>query len=117
MVIVIGLFLGLGFTITLPDVAGIGMVSSIVGTLIVLIWWLFFSRAPRLERLGAMAVMIAAWFAMRPLLDRSIIGGAMGALPVLGFTVFAVALVVWAGGTRNHSRGIRRASRAESCIR
>jgi outer membrane protein assembly factor BamB len=51
--------------------------------------------------------MIAAWFAMRPFLDKSILGGAMGALSVLAFPVLAVGLVVWAAVTRNMAGRIR----------
>ena len=40
-----------------------------------------------------------AWFAMRPLLDKSIIGGAMGGLPVLTFPVLLVGLALWAAAT------------------
>jgi outer membrane protein assembly factor BamB len=105
--IVIGLSLGLFLPMAMEDPRWIGLLSSMVGALAVLVWWLFFSRARWSERLGAMAVLIAAWFAMRPLLDRSILNGAMGALPVFAFPVFAVALVVWAGATRNLSNGIR----------
>jgi len=107
IMIVVGLFVGLVFTITSPDAAAVGLVAAIVGTLVVFVWWLFFSRAPWFERLGALALMIASWVAMRPLLDRSIIGGAMGALPVIAFTVFAVALVVWITATKNLSHRLR----------
>jgi outer membrane protein assembly factor BamB len=110
VLIVIGLGAGLLLNLTLPDAATLGMVSAMTGALAVLVWWLFFSRARWGERLGALAVLIAAWFAMRPLLDKSILGGGMGALPFFGFTLLAVALVVWASVTRNLSDGIRRVS-------
>jgi outer membrane protein assembly factor BamB len=106
-VIVVGLFLGLLFTIAMPDVAAAGILASVVGTLVVFLWWLFFSRVPWSQRLGALAFLILVWFAMRPLLDKSIIGGAMGALPAIAFTVFAVALVVWAATTQSLSGRIR----------
>jgi outer membrane protein assembly factor BamB len=108
--VVVGLVIGVSVTTTMPDAAAVGNLGAIVGTLAVLVWWLFFSRARWSERLGAIALLIAAWFAMRPLLDRSIIGGAMGALPFFAFTVLAVALAVWASVTRNLSSGIRRVS-------
>src|SRR4030095_11626500 len=103
VVIVIGLVLGLLFTIAIPDVAAVGLLASIVGTLVVFVWWLFFSRARWFERLAAMARLIAAWIGRRPFLDKSIIGGAMGGLPFVAFTVFAVALVAWATATQNFS--------------
>jgi outer membrane protein assembly factor BamB len=99
------------FGFIFPDIMdGLGLLASAIGAVAVFIWWLFFSRARWVDRLGAMVVMVAAWIAMRPLLDKSILGGAMGALPVFGFTVFAIALVVWAAATPRMARGARRAS-------
>ena len=109
-VIAVGLGLGIPLNLTMPAVAGIGMLGALIGSIVVIVWWLFFSRVSRSERWGAFAVLIAAWFAMRPFLDRSIIGGAMGALPILTLPVLAVALVVWASTTQNSSTGIRRVS-------
>jgi outer membrane protein assembly factor BamB len=108
--IVIGLSIGLSLNLAMPDVAGIAMLGVIVGTLGGSIWWLFFSRAPRSERWGVMALLVAAWIAMRPLLDKSIIGGAMGGLPVLTFPVLLAGLAVWAAATQYVSVGIRRVS-------
>ncbi len=110
VVIVIGLAIGILLNLTMPNVAGVGIAGALVGTLAVFVWWLFFSRARRLERWSVIALMIVAWFAMRPFLDRSIIGGAMGGLPVMAFTVLAVALVAWASLSRARSEGIRRVS-------
>jgi outer membrane protein assembly factor BamB len=105
--IVMGFTIGILLNLAMPDIAGFGILGAVIGMLGVFVWWLFFSRARWPERLGAVAVMIAAWFAMRPFLDKSIIGGAMGALPVLTFPVMAVGLVVWALVTRNLSGRIR----------
>jgi hypothetical protein len=92
------------------DAALFGMIGVIAGTLVVFAWWLFFSRVRWSERLGAIALLIAAWFALRPFLHVSIIGGAMGVLPVLAFPVLAAALGIWAWATRNLSKGMRRVS-------
>ena len=37
-----------------------GMIGALAGTLAIVVWWLFFSRAPWSERIGAIVVMIAA---------------------------------------------------------
>src|SRR5688572_17269395 len=107
VLIVIGLPLGILLNLAMPNTAFIGMLLALVGGLATLIWWLFFSRVRWSERLGALAVLIAAWFAMRPFLDKSILGGAMGGLPFFTLSVFGVALFFWAWRTRNLSNGIR----------
>ena len=37
----------------LPDALILGVITSLAGTVLILLWWLFFSRAPWSERLGA----------------------------------------------------------------
>jgi len=102
--------------IVMPDAAIVGMAGVMIGALAILLWWLFFSRARWSERLGGIALLVAAWFAMRPFLDPSIIGGAQGALPVLAVPVLAAALAVWAWATRHQSDGVRRASMVVSIL-
>ncbi len=95
-----------------PDASFIGVIGAIVGTLAIVVWWLFFSRAPWSERIGAILVMIAAVFATRPLLHRSITNGMMGMM----FPIYAVpmllgpAFVAWAVVTQRSSMWVRRAS-------
>jgi outer membrane protein assembly factor BamB len=84
--------------ILLPDLAIIGVLASVIGAAAILLWWLFFSRAPWSERLGALLVIAAAVFAITPLLHASISTGLMGRM----FYVYAApsavapALVIWA---------------------
>jgi outer membrane protein assembly factor BamB len=110
--IVAGVVIVAGFVlvVAIPPAAMAGIAAVMAGALAVPLWWLFFSRARWAERLGAIALMIAAWLAMRPLLDISIIGGAMGGLPFLAFAVLFAVLGIWAWATRNLSGGVRRAS-------
>ena len=110
VLIVIGLLVSLFPSVAMPDLAMFGLAGAMIGTFAVFIWWIFFSRARWSERLGVTVLMIATWVAMRPLLDPSIVGGAMGGLPFFGFTLFAIALVVWAAATQNSSKGSRRVS-------
>ena len=80
--------------------------------LVVLAWWLFFSRAPWSERLGALVLIVAALYATPHLLHESIRTGMMGfmffayAVPVL-----SLVLVVWAVVTRRLAPGLRRLQR------
>src|SRR5258708_6086566 len=95
-----------------PDGLVYGMFGAIGGAALVALWWLLFSRAAWIERLGAIAATVAAFYALRPLLDQSIAGGMMGmmfafyAIP----PVLAPAFVAWAVATRRLSTGVRRAT-------
>jgi hypothetical protein len=78
--------------------------------LAILVWWLFFSRAPWSERLGAIMLMIIALFATSRIVHESIAGGAMGMLLYfLAIPVLSLALVAWAAASRRLSNGPRRA--------
>jgi outer membrane protein assembly factor BamB len=95
-----------------PDTGFAGMIAALAGTLAIIAWWLFFSRAPWSERIGAIVVMLVAVFATRPFLHRSITNGMMGfmfpiyAVPVLLGPAFVASVVA----TRRSSSGVRRAS-------
>jgi outer membrane protein assembly factor BamB len=94
----------------LPAAAETGQIAAIASAAVIAAWWLLFSRAPWVERIGAFVVMALALRITRPFLDASITGGAMGGLPVvLGFPVMCFALAAWAFGTRRLSRRSRRA--------
>jgi outer membrane protein assembly factor BamB len=86
------------------------MIGAMVAALVILAWWLFFSRAPWSERLGGLVLMIAALFATSRMVHASIAGGAMGILLYAwAIPALAVALVAWAVATRHFSNGPRRA--------
>jgi len=92
-----------------PDFMVYGLFAGPVAGLAIVLWWLLLSRAPWSERLGAVALMIAALFATSRLVDRSIATGAMGYLfPMLAIPVLGVAFVVWAVSTSRLADGIRR---------
>jgi outer membrane protein assembly factor BamB len=109
--IVTGTVIVTGFLVSviMPDATIVGLPAALIATLAAVLWWLFFSKARWPERVGAVALIVAAWFATRPFLHISIIGGAMGGLPALAFPVLFAALGFWAWGTRNSSDGFRRA--------
>src|SRR5258708_12772345 len=66
--------------IVLPAYAGLGMIGAAIGALIVILWWMLFSRARWYERVGALVLIIAAVIAERPFVHPSIARGAMGNL-------------------------------------
>src|SRR5262249_37518059 len=86
-----------------PDSAMFGLFGAFAMAAVILLWWLCFSRAPWLERLGALVAIVPAFFVVRPFVHQSILGGAMGMLYPFLALPFAVmpALVLWAVVSRN----------------
>ena len=89
----------------------IAVLGGFVGTLAIVVWWAFFSQAPRSERWGAVVLMIVALVATPRILDQSVAMGNLGfqffiyAVPTLG-----LAFVVWAVASRRLADGPRRVS-------
>ena len=46
-----------GIPMVEPEAVGVGMIGSVIGAAVILVWWVFFSRAPWSERLGAVVLM------------------------------------------------------------
>ena len=83
--------------LVLADGAFVAVIGSVAASAVILLWWLFFSRARWWERLGVLALMIGATIAIRFVLHPSIIGGAMGRLPyVLALLIMPLGLVAGA---------------------
>jgi len=95
----------------LPDLALYGLLGGAIGTLAIVVWWVFFSRAPWIERLGALGLIALALFVTSRVVHVSIAKGAMGYLfPVLAIPVLSLALVAWAVVTHRFYVGHRRVS-------
>jgi outer membrane protein assembly factor BamB len=100
-----------GVPVLAPEAMTFGVLGGVVGGLGVVVWWVFLSRAPWIERLGAVVLMIVAVVATRPFLHESIATGAQGMLfAVLATPVLSLAFVAWALASRRFSDGARRAS-------
>jgi len=102
-----------GLPLVFPDASMFAMIGGLAGGLAVLVWWLFFSRAPWVERVGAIALMVVALIATKRVVHESIAGGGMGMLLyIYAIPVVSLALVVWAVTSRrlSLSSGPRRAS-------
>ena len=96
--------------IVAPDAMIFGMIGGLVCGLAVLVWWLFFSRAPWSERIGAIVLMIVAVFATKPIVHQSIANAGMGMMMyIFSIPVLSLALVCWAVAARRLSSGPRRA--------
>src|SRR6266478_6309486 len=62
-----------------PEAMLYGVLAGVFGGgLAVVLWWLFFSRAPWAERVGALVLMPVAVFATSRIVHASIANGAMG---------------------------------------
>src|SRR5215212_4169470 len=105
----------------LPAVAPETMMYAVIGGLAcglaVVVWWAFFSRAPRSERLGTILLMIVAMAATSRILHESIAGGMMGMMfPVYAIPLLSVALVASVVASRRLSDGPRRAAMAATIL-
>jgi outer membrane protein assembly factor BamB len=98
-----------GLPIVVPETMMIAIIGEFVGGLAIVVWWMFFSRAPWSERVGALVLMVVALFATSRIVHESIRNGMMGimliaySIPVLSF-----ALVAWAVASRRLADGARR---------
>jgi outer membrane protein assembly factor BamB len=112
VIAIVQLLVMFGGPIVAPD-AGlpVGMLGGVVGALAIVVWWVFFSRAPWSERIGAIVLMVVAVWAARAVAHESIVGAGQGMMIFFLPTPYlAVALVAWAVATRHLRDGVRRAS-------
>ena len=106
-----------GLPIAAPEQGGTAVIGGVVGGLAVVLWWLFFSRAAWLERLGAIALMVVAVAATSRLVHESIANGMMGFMLFLyAAPVVSLALVASAAASRGLSSGRRHASMAAAIV-
>ena len=92
-----------------PEWGVYGLATGAACGLVVILWWLFFSRAPWLERLLPLVLIPVAVIAARRVVDPSIAGGAQGNLIyVLSIPLFSLALVLAAVTSRRWSSQPRR---------
>ncbi len=100
-----------GLPIVAPGSGYAGALGGLAGGLVVVLWWLFFSRAPWSERLGAVAVMIVALLATQRILHVSLATAGQGMLFfIYAVPVLSLALVAWAVLSRRLAAGPRRAA-------
>jgi outer membrane protein assembly factor BamB len=92
-----------------PQATPFSVLAGPVLSLAIAIWWLFFSRAPWSDRLGAILVIAAAMVVASRFLHVSITTGMMGYMfPIFALPLMALALVAWAVAAGNLSNRPRR---------
>ena len=100
-----------------PEAATAAMLTAVGLGLVVVAWWLFFSLAAWIERVGAIVLMVVALFATSRVVHASIAGGMMGfMLPLYAIPALSLALVVGAAVGRRMSDGVRRATIAGAIL-
>ncbi len=92
----------------LPGTFFYGLIASLVAIVAIIAWWVFFSRAPWIERLGALVLMAAAVFVTSRFIHQSIPIGPL--FYVLIVPVVSLAFVIWAVASHRLSHKLRRAS-------
>ncbi|MEO6223181.1 MAG: PQQ-binding-like beta-propeller repeat protein, partial [Vicinamibacterales bacterium] len=93
------------------DTVLISTLSSVLFAALIIVWWIFFSRAPWSERLLGLVAIIVMIIALRPLAHISIQNGFMNLMFYMSAPVTqALALVVWALATRGVTGAARRIS-------
>jgi outer membrane protein assembly factor BamB len=101
-----------GLPVAAPASAGLTMfLGGAFGALVILVWWLLFSRARWYERAGALVLAAAALFVQKYVVHASIAGGAMGMMSyMLVLPTLMIALVAWAAVSRRLTPGPRAAA-------
>jgi len=94
-----------------PEAGMYAMIAAVFWGLLIVVWWLFFSRAPWLERVGAIVLMPVAVLATKLVVHPSIAKAGMGRmLYFFAIPLLSLALVAWAATSRRLAAGPRRAS-------
>jgi outer membrane protein assembly factor BamB len=108
-----------GFAVPLlaPEGFLYALIAGLVGVLLLIVWWLFFSRVPWSERIGALVLMAAAVAATKPFLHVSIAGAGMGMLFYIhAIRLLALAFAVWTLAARSLTGRARWASMAATIL-
>src|SRR5918994_387556 len=96
--------------LVMPEWGMQSILGMVIFALITLVWWLFFSRAPWLERLGAVAVMVIAVYVTSFFVHVSVQNGHMENMWwIFSIPLVLLGLVVSLYAARNLASGMRRA--------
>lgn len=100
-----------------PRATAFAVFGGMLFGIAIMIWWIFFSRAPKVERWGALVLMVVALTGTSFLLDESIATANMGLMFIIfSIPVLCLAFVIWTLITRNMSTVTRRVSMAGTIL-
>lgn len=92
-----------------PGALGLSIIGGVLLGLAIIIWWAFFSRAPKIERWLAIVLMAVALVATSYILHISIATANMGLMYIFySIPVMCLAFIVWAVATRHLTDRTRR---------
>jgi outer membrane protein assembly factor BamB len=93
--------------IVVPEAVFWGVLGGLLGGLAVMVWWAFFSRAPRFERWSAVILIVVVLIVTQLVVHES-----MRLAPFVAFTipVLSLGFVLWALSSRHLSSRPRRAT-------
>lgn len=94
-----------------PGAVIYGVMTGALCGLAIIVWWLLFSRAPWIERVGALVLIVVTLVGTKRIVHASIAGGSMGyLLYAIAIPVLSLAFVAWAVASRRLATGPRRAT-------
>ncbi|MCK5470292.1 MAG: hypothetical protein KAI99_17335, partial [Cyclobacteriaceae bacterium] len=106
-----------GIPIVVPGAVAFGVFGGLLGGLAIVVWWAFFSRAPRIDRWGALVLMIVSLFVTSRFIHVSIATGGQGMMFIIfAIPVLSLAFVTWAVASQHLSNGIRRSAMVATII-
>jgi hypothetical protein len=101
----------------IPNAEIVGIFGGLILGLGIIIWWAFFSRAPKIERWWAIVLMIITLFIVSQFNHVSLATGGQGMMYfIFGIPLLTFLFVIWAVVTRNLSDRIRRISMALTIV-
>lgn len=97
-----------GIPLIVPEALVFGIFGGLAGGLAIIVWWVFFSRAPQIERWGAIVLMIVALYITSLFLHVSIATGGQGMMfIILAIPVLSIVFVAWSVASQSFSKRIR----------
>lgn len=92
-----------------PETPESGVLGAFLCSLLIIVWWAFFSRAPRTERLIAVVFIIATFIITPYMLHESIVTSMMGMMfPIFSLPTLSLAFVIWAVASRHMPSSLQR---------
>ncbi len=105
IIVILQWLIRFGVPIIWSEAVAFFIFGGIAGAPLVIVWWAFFSRAPRIERWGAVVLMIVALVGASRVIHKS-----MRLMPFFAYIipVVGLAFVIWAVASRRLSNRLRR---------